>query len=35
MVEIKGQPAVYYGTQDPQRDTGKITGRDEPKGKDR
>lgn len=30
MIEIKGQPATYYGTADPQRDTGKITGRDDP-----
>lgn len=34
MVEIKGQPQAHYGTADPQRDYGHITGRDpEPGGK--
>lgn len=30
MVEIKGQPQAHYGTKDPQRDYGHVTGRDDP-----
>lgn len=36
MVEIKGQPTVYFGKDDPNRTADrdvKITGRDEPGGK--